>query len=178
MKAAMVLFRVVSILVLLASLLTVSGTSASNKIPVNLTICAQEIRLISSEPLVLGFTSVMIPDDGPNGKEGLEGTVTGATYIKVKPNATDGDANLMGLYEFTGRVWEAGNPVWSGHLRLLEVGHGGPDNVVGSWRTLDSRVHFVGTMTTSGAAAKCADKGYFIGGHLITGQLHITPAGK
>jgi hypothetical protein len=182
MKTAKILFRVASALVLLASLLAASGASASDKsvasasgkIPVSLTTCPQEIRDISLDPLVLWFRAAWIPDVGPNGKEGLEGTITGPTYIKIKPDGID--ANIRGLYNFDGRVLEAGHPVWSGHLRLLMVASGPPTDVLGTWISLDSRVHFVGRSTTPGAPEKCASMGYDLGGHFITGEVHITPA--
>lgn len=184
MKTAMVLFRVVSILVLLACLLTVSGASASNKIPVNQTICARSADVVVLDPLVLLITwdSAMVPEDGPNGKQGFDGDVAGQLLVRIKPNSTDGDANIFGKYEFTGRIWEAGVSVWNGRLNFLEVGSGGPTNASGLWKTLDSRVHFNGRFAvTPEAAARCQGLEYapgqsYKGGDAITGELQITPA--
>jgi len=176
MKSARILFRVVSVLVLLASAISASGASASTKIPVAVTICPREVRLVSADPLVIAYASVMIPDNGPNGKQGFEVTVAGSTTIRIQPNDANGDASLWGRYQFDGQVWDAGESVWSGQLQLLEVANGGPTDVSGTWRTLDSTVHFLGTFVTPGAAEKCAEMGYLPGGHFMTGELHITPA--
>jgi len=177
MRTAMYLFRVASTLVLLASLLAVSGASASTGSPVNVAWCTMDVRVVSSEPLVVELDEVMVPDIGPGGKQGFEGVLHERAIVRIKTNSPR-QAIVREELTFDGRAWEAGNvEPWSGHLEFLNLASGGPSDVHGTMRTIDSNVHFVGSfVTTPESDAKCRSLGYPLGGSKVTGELHITPA--
>jgi len=171
------LLRLVSIVGLLAGLLTVSGASASTHQPFSFTACNKAIIPDPSDPMKFTVVQVDFPDMGPYGKMGIEGETT--VVERMTPPRPSGEVTLHLTIESKGNVYYDGKPVqMDGNLQSMGVGKGTLGGALsGNTKSMDSRVHMVAKWWSAPELNKwCADQSYYYGAMRLVGEIHVDPA--